>query len=60
MRRDPRVGLDTRLIKQRMDAGYASNPTRSGQMYDELTVGTVIDPTLVKSKDMYVERVTKK
>jgi inosine-uridine nucleoside N-ribohydrolase len=38
-----------------MDAGYATNPARAGQMYDELTVGTVIDPTLVKSKDMYVD-----
>jgi len=55
---DKIVAVDTpltRLIKQRMDAGYASNPTRAGQMYDELTVGTVIDPTLVKSKDMYVD-----
>lgn len=55
---DKIVAVDTpltRLIKERMDAGYARNPTRSGQMYDELTVGTVIDPTLVKSKDMYVD-----
>jgi inosine-uridine nucleoside N-ribohydrolase len=55
---DKIVAVDTpltRLIKERMDPGYASNPTRAGQMYDELTVGTVIDPTLVKSKDMYVD-----
>jgi inosine-uridine nucleoside N-ribohydrolase len=55
---DKIVAVDTpltRLIKERMDAGYATNPTRAGQMYDELTVGTVIDPTLVKSKDMYVD-----
>jgi inosine-uridine nucleoside N-ribohydrolase len=55
---DKIVAVDTpltELIKERMDAGYAANPTRSGQMYDELTVASVIDPTLVKSKDMFVD-----
>ncbi len=45
----------TQLIKERMDAGYAANPNRSGQMYDELTVASLIDPTLVKAKDMFVD-----
>jgi inosine-uridine nucleoside N-ribohydrolase len=45
----------TRLIKERMDPGYARFPDRHMQMYDELTVAAVIDPTLVKSQEMYVD-----
>jgi len=55
---DKIVAVDTpltRLIKERMDPLYARFPNRNVQMYDELTVASVIDPTLVKSKDMYVD-----
>jgi inosine-uridine nucleoside N-ribohydrolase len=59
----------TRLLKERQQqAANGRNParnpnananpgvTRGGrQMFDELTVATVIDPTLVKSRDMYVD-----
>jgi purine nucleosidase len=46
----------TRLMKERMDPGYARHPDRGGrQMYDELTVASVIDPSLVKAKQMYVD-----
>src|SRR4029077_6344603 len=56
---DKIVGADTpltRFLKEQMDRGYAANPNRrGGQMYDELTVASLIDPTLVTSKDMYVD-----
>ena len=55
---DKIVAVDTpltRLIKERMDPIYARNANRAGQMYDELTVATAIDPTLVKAKDMVVD-----
>jgi inosine-uridine nucleoside N-ribohydrolase len=56
---DKIVAADTplaRFLKERMDRGYAANPNRrGGQMYDELTVASLIDPTLVTSKDMYVD-----
>ena len=45
----------TRLIKERMGPGFAANPDRRGAMHDQLTVGSVIDPTLMKSKDLYVD-----
>lgn len=45
----------TRLIKERMGPGFASNPGRHGAMYDQLTVASLIDPTLVKAVDLYVE-----
>jgi inosine-uridine nucleoside N-ribohydrolase len=58
----------TRLLKERQQQAAAAgrnpgrnpnaNPgvTRSGRsMFDELTVATVIDPTLVKSRQLYVD-----
>jgi inosine-uridine nucleoside N-ribohydrolase len=46
----------TRFLKEQMDRRYASNlNSRGGFMYDELTVASLIDPTLVMSKDMYVD-----
>lgn len=45
----------TRLMKDRMAAGYAANPNRRGAMFDELTVATLIDPTLVKTVDLMVD-----
>jgi purine nucleosidase len=45
----------TRLIRERMGPMFAQNPNRSGQMYDQLTLGALIDPTLVKSVDLYVD-----
>ena len=46
----------TRFLKERMDRRYATNPNHLGsQMFDELTVASLIDPTLVTSKDMYVD-----
>jgi len=45
----------TRLMKDRMSAGYAANPNRRGAMFDELTVASLIDPTLVKTVDLMVD-----
>jgi inosine-uridine nucleoside N-ribohydrolase len=45
----------TNLIKERMAAGYEKNPKRQGAMYDELTVASLIDPSLVKTVDLYVD-----
>jgi purine nucleosidase len=56
---DKIVAVDTpltRFLKEQMDKRYAANPnSRGGFMYDELTVASLIDPTLVMSKDMYVD-----
>lgn len=45
----------TRLIKERMDHLYLTNPDRGGEMYDQLTVGALVDPTLVKTVELYVD-----
>ena len=47
----------TRLIKDRMGAGFAANPNRHSNMYDQLTVASFIDPSLVTAKDLYVDVV---
>jgi inosine-uridine nucleoside N-ribohydrolase len=47
----------TNLIKERMGPGYEKNPKRQGAMYDELTVASLIDPSLVKAVDLYVDVV---
>ena len=45
----------TALIKERMGPGFERDPNRTGQMYDQLTLGALIDPTLVKTVDLYVD-----
>jgi inosine-uridine nucleoside N-ribohydrolase len=55
---DKIVAVDTpltALIKERLGPAFARDPTRSGQMYDQLTLGSLIDPTLVKTIDLYVD-----
>jgi purine nucleosidase len=47
----------TRLIKDRMGPGFAANPNRHSMMYDQLTVASFIDPSLVKTTDLYVDVV---
>jgi inosine-uridine nucleoside N-ribohydrolase len=44
----------TELIKERMGPRFEKNPNAGGQMYDQLAVAALIDPTLVTAKDMYV------
>ncbi len=55
------VAIDTpitRLIKERMEPMYAKDPTRRSSMYDQLTVASLIDPTLVKTTDVYLDVIT--
>jgi purine nucleosidase len=55
---DKIVAVDTpltALIKERMGPAFERDPTRGGQMYDQLTIGALIDPTLVKTVDLYVD-----
>jgi inosine-uridine nucleoside N-ribohydrolase len=55
---DKIVAVDTpvtALLKERMGPLFEQNPTRGGNMYDQLTVGALIDPTLVKTQDLFVD-----
>ncbi len=45
----------TNLIKERMGPFFAKHPDARPNMYDELTVGGVVDPSLVKAVPLYVE-----
>jgi inosine-uridine nucleoside N-ribohydrolase len=45
----------TELIKERMGPRFERDPKSAGQMYDQLTIGSLIDPTLVKTVDLYVD-----
>lgn len=47
----------TRLIKDRMGPGFEKNPDRHSNMYDQLTVASFVDPSLVTTKDLYVDVV---
>jgi inosine-uridine nucleoside N-ribohydrolase len=55
---DKIVAVDTpitRLIKERLGPGFEKNPTRSGLMYDQIAAATLIDPTLMKTVELYVD-----
>ena len=45
----------TALIKERMGPMFTRDPNRTSQMYDQLTLGSLIDPSLVKTVDLYVD-----
>jgi inosine-uridine nucleoside N-ribohydrolase len=45
----------TRMIKDRMGPGFAKNPDRHSMMYDQLTVASLIDPTLVRTVELFVD-----
>jgi inosine-uridine nucleoside N-ribohydrolase len=45
----------TRLLKETMGPWVAKYPNMHSQMYDQLTVGSLVDPSLVKAKDLYVD-----
>jgi inosine-uridine nucleoside N-ribohydrolase len=45
----------TALLKERMGPLFERTPTRGGNMHDQLTVGALIDPTLVKVQELYVD-----
>jgi inosine-uridine nucleoside N-ribohydrolase len=45
----------TRVIKDRMDAGFQQRPDRVGLMYDQIAAVALVDPTLMKGVDLYVD-----
>lgn len=45
----------TALIKERMGARFEKDPKSGGQMYDQLAVAALIDPTLVQARELYVD-----
>jgi purine nucleosidase len=55
---DKVVAVDTpltALIRAGMGPLYARDPARAPQMFDQLAVGALVDPTLVKTVDLYVD-----
>ncbi len=51
------VGVDTpitRFLAETMSA-YYSDPARSAHMYDQIAVASLVDPTLVTTKELYVD-----
>jgi purine nucleosidase len=55
---DQIVSVDTpvtRLIKERMAPVFEKNPGRRSSMYDQLTVASLVDPSLVKTVDVYMD-----
>jgi inosine-uridine nucleoside N-ribohydrolase len=45
----------TALIKERMGPRFEKNPKAGGQMYDQLAVAALIDPTLVQTRELFVD-----
>jgi len=45
----------TRLIKERLGPGFAKSPDRTSLMYDQIAAATLIDPTLMKTVELYVD-----
>lgn len=45
----------TRLIRERMGPGFEKRPDRIGLMYDQIAAVTLIDPTLMKTVDWYID-----
>ncbi|MEO5897499.1 MAG: nucleoside hydrolase [Vicinamibacterales bacterium] len=45
----------TRMIKDRMDAGYQQRPDRVGLMYDQIAAVALVDPSLMKTVDLFVD-----
>ena len=55
---DKIVAVDTpvtRLIKERVGPGFVKNPERVGLMYDQIAAVALIDPTLMKTVEWYVD-----
>jgi inosine-uridine nucleoside N-ribohydrolase len=45
----------TRLIRETMGPEYAKDPSLVRLMYDQVAVGSLVDPSLVKTADLYVD-----
>ena len=55
---DKIVAVDTpitRMIKERMGPGFQQRPDRVGLMYDQIAAVTLVDPTLMKTVDLFVD-----
>jgi inosine-uridine nucleoside N-ribohydrolase len=55
---DKIVAVDTpatRLIKERVGPGFVKTPDRIGFMYDQIAAVTLIDPSLMKTVELYVD-----
>jgi len=45
----------TRLFKETLGSRFAQDPSRRMLMYDQVAVGSLIDPTLAKTAELYVD-----
>ena len=45
----------TRLLKDTLGQRFEEQPDRSWYMYDQITLASLIDPTLVKTESLYVD-----
>lgn len=55
---DKIVAVDTpltRAIKEIMGPGFEKNPDRGALMYDQVATATLIDPTLMKTEELFVD-----
>jgi purine nucleosidase len=55
---DKIVAVDTpitRLVKAQLGPGFVQRPDRSGLMYDQVAAVTLVDPTLMKTVELYVD-----
>ncbi len=55
---DKIVAVDTpltRVIKERLGPGYEKNPNRGGFMYDQVAAVTLVDPSLMKTEELFVD-----
>ncbi|MFH1573625.1 MAG: nucleoside hydrolase [Acidobacteriota bacterium] len=55
---DKIVAVDTpltRVIKEMMGPGFEKNPDRAGLMYDQVAAATLVDPTLMKTEELFVD-----
>jgi len=48
-------GPFTRLIRERMGPVFDKDPDKTVLMYDQVTVASLVDPTLVKAAELYVD-----
>jgi inosine-uridine nucleoside N-ribohydrolase len=45
----------TRLVKERLGPGFEKRPDRTALMYDQIAAVTLVDPTLMKTVELYVD-----
>jgi len=45
----------TRLVKDRMGPGFQQRPDRTALMYDQVAAVALVDPTLMKTVELYVD-----